>query len=84
MQAVVVPAPNILKAHVPHAFIVVKEGSNLNEKLVKEYALKNAPPYAHPRRVFIMEHLPLSGTNKIDRRKLLEIASKAAEKDGTA
>ena len=84
MQAVVVPAPNNLKAHVPHAFIVVRHGSNLTEKMVKEYALDNAPAYAHPRRVFIMGQLPLSGTNKIDRRKLLEMASQAAENDGTA
>ena len=84
MQAVVVPAPNNLKSHVPHAFIVVRDGGNLTEETVKKFALENAPAYAHPRRVFFMEKLPLSGTNKIDRRKLLEIASKAAENDGTA
>jgi len=84
MQAVVVPAPNTLKAHVPHAFIVPRQGSSLTEDEVKQHALANAPAYAHPRRVFFMEQLPLAGTNKIDRKKLLELAAEAARADGTA
>jgi len=84
MQAVVVPAPNTLKAHVPHAFIVPRQGSSLTEDEVKQHALANAPAYAHPRRVFFMEQLPLAGTNKIDRKKLLELAAAAARADGTA
>ena len=52
MQAVVVPAPNTLKAHVPFAWIVKREGSSLDEQAVKDFALKNGPVYAHPRRVF--------------------------------
>ena len=84
MQAVVVPAPNLLKAHVPHAFIVPKAGSTLTEDEVKQHALANAPAYAHPRRVFFMDELPLAGTNKIDRKRLKEQAADAAHADGTA
>lgn len=84
MQAVVVPAPNTLKAHVPHAFIVLRAGANMSEEQVKEHALNNAPAYAHPRRVFFMEQIPLAGTNKIDRKKLYELAKDAAVADGTA
>ena len=84
MQAVVVPAPNILKAHVPHAFIVPKTGADLTEDAVKQHALANAPAYAHPRRVFFMDVLPLAGTNKIDRKLLKEQAADAAKADGTA
>ena len=84
MQAVVVPAPNSLKAHVPHAFIVLRGGTDLSEEQVKEHALDNAPAYAHPRRVFFMEQIPLAGTNKIDRKKLYELAKDAAITDGTA
>ncbi|MBT5458709.1 MAG: acyl--CoA ligase, partial [Rhodospirillaceae bacterium] len=50
MQAVVVPAPNMLKAHVPHAFVVPKAGRDITEEAVKQHALANAPAYAHPRR----------------------------------
>ncbi|MEC7463796.1 MAG: class I adenylate-forming enzyme family protein [Pseudomonadota bacterium] len=84
MQAVVVPAPNTLKAHVPFAWIVKREGSSLDEQAVKEYALENGPVYAHPRRVFFVDALPLSGTNKIDRRALEAEAVKKAREGGGA
>tara|TARA_R110000787_G_scaffold56452_5_gene129743 strand:- start:2386 stop:3906 length:1521 start_codon:yes stop_codon:yes gene_type:complete len=84
MQAVVVPAPNALKAHVPHAFVVLRAGETLTEDEVKKFALANAPPYAHPRRVFFVEALPLAGTNKIDRKALMQRAAEAAMADGTA
>ncbi len=84
MQAVVVPAPNALKAHVPHAFIVLRDGETLTEDEVKKFALANAPAYAHPRRVFFVDALPLAGTNKIDRKLLIQRATEAAEADGTA
>ena len=85
MQAVVVPAPNTLKAHVPFAWIVKREGASLDEQAMKEYALKNGPVYAHPRRVFFVDVLPLSGTNKIDRRALeAEAFQKAREDEGAA
>jgi acyl-CoA synthetase (AMP-forming)/AMP-acid ligase II len=84
MQAVVVPAPNELKAHVPFAFVVRKPDAAIDEAGVKKYALANGPAYAHPRRVFFVDRLPLSGTNKIDRRSLTERAAEAARADGTA
>jgi acyl-CoA synthetase (AMP-forming)/AMP-acid ligase II len=85
MQAVVVPAPNTLKAHVPFAWVVKREGSSLDEELIKAYALKSGPVYAHPRRVFFVDALPLSGTNKIDRRALEALAvEKAREDEGAA
>jgi long-chain acyl-CoA synthetase len=84
LQAVVVPAPNNLKAHVPHAFVVLRQGSQLTEEEVKGHALENGPAYAHPRKVFFMEQIPLAGTNKIDRKKLLELAAQSARSDGSA
>ena len=79
MQAIVVPAPNELKAHVPNAFVVVRPGAVIDENAVKAYALANAPAYAHPRRVFIVDELPLSGTNKIDRKILRDRAARETE-----
>ena len=84
MQAVVVPAPNALKAHVPYAFIVPKVLNSLTEDEVKQHALSNAPAFAHPRRVFFMDALPLAGTNKINRNLLKELATKVAREDGSA
>ena len=84
MQAVVVPAPNALKAHVPHAFIVLRSGCTLTEDEVKQHALANAPAYAHPRRVYFVTELPLAGTNKIDLKALKQRATETAEAEGTA
>jgi len=84
MQAVVVPAPNTLKAHVPFAWIVKREGSELDEETIKQFALKNGPVYAHPRRTFFVDALPLSGTNKIDRRALEAQAVEIAREDESA
>ena len=80
MQAVVVPAPDQLKANLPYAWIVARNGSGLDETEVKQYALKHGPVYAHPRRVFFVESLPLAGTNKIDRQFLKEEAAREARK----
>ena len=81
LQSVVVPAPDELKAHVPYAWIVPRDGAAIDEDAIKRYALENGPAYAHPRRVFFVDSLPLAGTNKIDRRMLEERAA-AAARDG--
>ena len=83
MQAVVVPAPNALKAHVPHAFIVARLGCSIGEEDIKQHALTNGPAFAHPRKVHFLAELPLAGTNKVDRNALKILAKQAAEIDGT-
>jgi acyl-CoA synthetase (AMP-forming)/AMP-acid ligase II len=79
MQAAVVPAPNELKAHVPYAYVVRRPGATTTEDAIKQYALKNGPVYAHPRRVFFVDALPLAGTNKIDRKALQVRAAETAK-----
>ena len=69
-QAVVVPIDDELKFKKPVAFVVVRPGATPSEAAVKEFALVNAAPYLHPRRVWFVPELPLAGTNKIDRREL--------------
>jgi acyl-CoA synthetase (AMP-forming)/AMP-acid ligase II len=74
-QAVVVPIADELKYQKPVAFVVPRPGSAPSEDQVKEFALKNAAPYLHPRRVWFLADMPLAGTNKIDRRALTERAA---------
>jgi len=69
-QACVVPVPDDVKGFKPFAFVVCKPGQALTPREVKEFALANGPAYQHPRHVQFMDQLPLSGTNKIDRRAL--------------
>jgi long-chain acyl-CoA synthetase len=45
---------------------------------VKDHALANAPAYQHPRRVWFLDELPLAGTNKIDRKALVSLATGAS------
>ncbi len=75
-QAVVVPVDDELKYQKPVAFVVPRPGAAPSEDQVKEFALANAAPYLHPRRVWFVAEMPLAGTNKIDRRLL---AQRAAE-----
>jgi acyl-CoA synthetase (AMP-forming)/AMP-acid ligase II len=76
-QACVVPVPDTVRGQMPVAFVVRAPGATLSEDEVKRFALANAPPYQHPRRVWFADELPLAGTNKIDRKLLMARAATA-------
>ena len=80
-QAVVVPVPDEMKGHKPVAFVMLRDaaGAPVSEDDVRRFALANAPAYAHPRRVWFLDELPLAGTNKIDRRRLSELALESVQ-----
>jgi acyl-CoA synthetase (AMP-forming)/AMP-acid ligase II len=75
-QAVVVPVDDELKFTKPVAFVVARPGAAPSEAAVKAFALANAAPYLHRRRVWFLPEMLFAGTNKIDRRTL---AQRAAE-----
>lgn len=66
----VVAAPHRLKGQAPVAWLVLRQGSAATEDEIKRFFLARGPAYAHPRRVFFVDRLPISGTNKIDRMAL--------------
>lgn len=72
-QAAVIPVPDEIKGEKPVAFVVPRE-TGLDEATLKAFALRHAPAYMHPRRVWFLPALPLMGTNKVDRHALKEIA----------
>ena len=76
-QAVVLPFAHELKGQVPYAFVVLRPGQHASEHELKAYALEHGPAYQHPRRVFIIERMPLAGTNKIDHALLRQMAATA-------
>ena len=76
-QAVVVPIDDEIKGQKPVAFVVPRAGADLTEQAVKDFALANAAPYLHPRRVWFLPELPLAGTNKVDRAALMRHAAQA-------
>ena len=57
------------------AFVVPVPGRTLAEQELRAHALTQLEPYAHPRRVFFVDVLPLGATNKVDRRILEERAT---------
>ena len=75
LQACVVPVPDELKGTKPVAFVVFGGSTTVTEHDLKQHCLARAPAYMHPRRVFLVDRLPLSPTNKIDRAVLQKRAS---------
>lgn len=78
-QACVVPAPHETKTNAPFAFVVLQTGAELTEEAVKQFTLAHGPAYAHPRHVRFVGKIPLAGTNKPDRKLLIEQARKQVD-----
>lgn len=70
----VVPVPDEVKGEVPVAFAVEKKSGDTSPEALKQYFLDNGPAYAHPRKVFIVDELPLTGAKKVGRTRLKELA----------
>ncbi|HEX5959521.1 MAG TPA: class I adenylate-forming enzyme family protein [Hyphomicrobiaceae bacterium] len=74
-QAAVVPVDDDIKGTKPVAFIIPRPGQAPTEAEIKQFALANAPAYAHPRSVWLVDDLPLASTNKVDRAALKQRAA---------
>ncbi len=68
----VVPVPHTIKGEAPVALVVKAKGIEVDEAALKTFCLSNGPAYAHPRRVFFGDTLPLNGAGKTDRRLVKE------------
>jgi acyl-CoA synthetase (AMP-forming)/AMP-acid ligase II len=78
--AAVVPIEDEIKGHKPVAFVVPRDGQALDAQEIKQFALANAPAYAHPRHVWLVDELPLASTNKVDRAALRRLAQERVGK----
>ena len=75
-DACVVSAPHATKGEVPVAYVVARDPRAApGEEEVKRFFLERGAPYAHPRRVFFLDQLPLGGTGKLDRSALKRLAA---------
>ena len=63
-----------IKGQLPVAFVVATAGESITADEVRSFALAHGPAYAHPRHVVLVDELPLAGTAKIDRRRLVDEA----------
>jgi acyl-CoA synthetase (AMP-forming)/AMP-acid ligase II len=80
-QVCVVPVDDEIKYQLPVAFVVPRPGTRPSEDALRRFALDNGPAYAHPRAVWFVDELPLAGTNKIDRKALVERAAANYSRD---
>lgn len=71
--AAVVGVPHPTKHEAPVAFVVTSDPA-LSEADLKQFAIAHGPAYAHPRRIFFVDSLPLAATRKVDRKALREDA----------
>ena len=73
-QAVVVPLPDEERSQVPVAFIVTRADARPSVEEIRKFSIANGPAYQHPRRIQFVNELPWAGTNKIDRKTLIDRA----------
>jgi long-chain acyl-CoA synthetase len=75
IDAVVMPIVHDVKGLAPAALVTVRPGSSSTKESIKAFTLEHGAAYAHPRRVFIIDALPIGGTGKVDRpaaKKMIE------------
>ncbi|MDH3733704.1 MAG: fatty acid--CoA ligase family protein, partial [Gemmatimonadota bacterium] len=66
-DAAVVSVPHDVKGNVPAAMVMLRPGAVADEESLKAYTLEEGPAYAHPRRIAIVDEMPLGGPGKVDR-----------------
>jgi long-chain acyl-CoA synthetase len=71
-EAAVVAAPHEVKGEAPVAFVVLEEGADVSEDDLRDFTLDHVATYAHPRRIWFVDELPRSATQKVQRYKLEE------------
>lgn len=74
-QACALPVPDEIKGTKPVAFVALRAGvAAPDEAALKAFSLQQLAAYQHPRRIWFVDALPLTATQKIDRRALAEEA----------
>ena len=64
------------------AFIIQREGFDLNTQDVREFCKGHIAKYKIPRYVFIVDEFPMTGSGKIQKYRLREMALELCEKQG--
>jgi acetyl-CoA synthetase len=73
LECAMVPSPDLLRGEIVKVFVVLKEGYEPSEDLVKDiqqYVKKITAPYKYPRAVEFVKELPKTISGKIKRREL--------------
>ena len=73
----VVAMADDLKGEVPVAFVIEKVAGRTDAEELKQFFLANGAAYMHPRRVFLVDEMPLTSARKLDRSALRKMAEAA-------
>jgi acyl-CoA synthetase (AMP-forming)/AMP-acid ligase II len=73
LEAAVVALPDERLGEVPAAALRVVEGSELDERALRAWAEEHLAHYKVPRRVVVVDDLPRTGTEKVQKRALLAL-----------
>jgi oxalate---CoA ligase len=72
LQVVVFAVPHDKLGEEPAAAIVLREGKSASEKELRDFAASRLAPFKVPRKILIVEQIPLGATGKLQRIGLAE------------
>jgi fatty-acyl-CoA synthase len=70
----VAAVPNEKYGEVPGAFIILKEGETLTEEEIRDFCRGQIARYKIPHHIFFVKEFPMTGSGKIQKYKLKDIA----------
>jgi long-chain acyl-CoA synthetase len=73
VEAAVIGLPDERKGEVPVAVVQLVDGATLDEKAMRDWAGERLSDYKTPLHIVAIDELPHTGTNKIQRRELLDL-----------
>ena len=73
-QACVVPVDDEIKGQKPFAFVILSIGGSVTPEDLRKFALEHGPAYQHPRHVVILKKFPTTGSEKVNRSALKQLA----------
>jgi acyl-CoA synthetase (AMP-forming)/AMP-acid ligase II len=78
VEAAVIGLPDERKGEVPVAVVRLAEGTTLDEAAMRAWADERLSDYKAPQRIVAVDELPRTGTNKVQRKELLELFEELA------
>jgi len=70
LQAAVIGMPDLIKGVKPYAFVTLQNGCQIVSGQLETYMKSRLPANQCPRKIWIVDVLPMTGTNKIDKSDL--------------
>jgi len=80
-DAQVIGIPDEKYGEIVGAFVIPKEGYEIKEEDVRDFALEKIARYKVPKHVFVVEEFPMTASGKIQKFKLTELAVELLKKE---